>query len=399
VVNQLKAYNLTTAYADGSAPLYPLTNAPVFSQHGGAVAAGFQLGISAPNGTIYYTTSGADPRAVGGAIAGAAYTGAIPIIQSVVTVKARVLNGAEWSAMTEATFFADVVAPSTLNIVFSEIHYHPAVASLSEQAAGFTDADAFEYIELMNVSTSSVNLTGAYFATGIDYVFPATVLSPGGRLTLARNAGAFALRYGFAPSGVYDGRLSNSGENLILRAVDGVTNIRNCAYGVVSPWPIEPDGFGPSLVLRNPLANPDHNVASNWRASAALSPGGSDSSSYLGWKGLHGITNENDDGDGDGLLPLLEYALGGSPSGASSSHLPTTTRNPDGTVTIIVRRALSAGEVIHTIEQTSSLTTPFVPADAIITSVTASGLFETWIHQVPATSDGARFFRVRFQAQ
>jgi Fn3 associated len=138
VVNQLKAYNLTTAYADGSAPLYPLTNAPVFSQHGGAVAAGFQLGISAPNGTIYYTTSGADPRAVGGAIAGAAYTGAIPIIQSVVTVKARVLNGAEWSAMTEATFFADVVAPSTLNIVFSEIHYHPAVASLSEQAAGFT---------------------------------------------------------------------------------------------------------------------------------------------------------------------------------------------------------------------------------------------------------------------
>ena len=43
--------------------LYPPIDAPIFSQHGGAVAAGFNLAISSAEGNIYYTTDGSDPLA------------------------------------------------------------------------------------------------------------------------------------------------------------------------------------------------------------------------------------------------------------------------------------------------------------------------------------------------
>ena len=52
-----------TELADGTpAPLYPLVDAPVLNQHGGEVEAGFELRLSAPAGSIYYTTDGTDPR-------------------------------------------------------------------------------------------------------------------------------------------------------------------------------------------------------------------------------------------------------------------------------------------------------------------------------------------------
>ncbi|MFP6873076.1 MAG: lamin tail domain-containing protein [Verrucomicrobiales bacterium] len=41
--------------------LYPATNAPIFNQHGGAVATGFPLSMTADDADIYYTTDGSDP--------------------------------------------------------------------------------------------------------------------------------------------------------------------------------------------------------------------------------------------------------------------------------------------------------------------------------------------------
>ena len=54
VLNQLRAQ-----------ALYPDIVAPSFNQHGGEVAAGFALEMTAPAGTIYYTLDGSDPRATG----------------------------------------------------------------------------------------------------------------------------------------------------------------------------------------------------------------------------------------------------------------------------------------------------------------------------------------------
>ena len=49
-----------------NAGLYPATDAPAFSQHGGQVPGGAEIEVSAPAGLIYYTLDGSDPRMIGG---------------------------------------------------------------------------------------------------------------------------------------------------------------------------------------------------------------------------------------------------------------------------------------------------------------------------------------------
>ncbi|QDU55036.1 CotH kinase family protein [Aeoliella mucimassa] len=89
-----------------SAGLYPSVDAPVFSQQGGQIAAGgINLDITSTSGVIYYTLDGTDPRAMGGDIVGQEYTTPV-LVTPGVTVKARALNGGEWSALNEATFEA-----------------------------------------------------------------------------------------------------------------------------------------------------------------------------------------------------------------------------------------------------------------------------------------------------
>ncbi|MDX2109334.1 MAG: CotH kinase family protein [Verrucomicrobiota bacterium] len=48
--------------------LYPSVTAPVLAHPGGLVESGFTVALSAPAGTIYFTTDGSDPRLVGGTV-------------------------------------------------------------------------------------------------------------------------------------------------------------------------------------------------------------------------------------------------------------------------------------------------------------------------------------------
>jgi autotransporter-associated beta strand protein len=86
--------------------LYPTVDAPTFSQHGGQLAAGQTVSMTAPAGTIYYTLDGSDPRAENtGAVSSTAstYTTALTITGQK-TLKARALSGGTWSALNEAVF-------------------------------------------------------------------------------------------------------------------------------------------------------------------------------------------------------------------------------------------------------------------------------------------------------
>jgi hypothetical protein len=77
--------------------------------------------------------------------------------------------------------------------------------------------------------------------------------------------------------GVYQGNLSNGGENLSLIHAAGAP-IAQFAYGDKSPWPTTPDGSGFSLVLAIQDPDVDYSNPSSWRASAAVagSPGADD---------------------------------------------------------------------------------------------------------------------------
>jgi hypothetical protein len=96
-------------WSDASYPgvkLYPDIDPTQFSQRGGEVVSGYSLNLTNPNasGTIYYTLDGSDPReAVTGAIDGVEYTGPITI-NSAMTVKTRVYDSGEWSALDQADF-------------------------------------------------------------------------------------------------------------------------------------------------------------------------------------------------------------------------------------------------------------------------------------------------------
>ncbi|MCC5847821.1 MAG: chitobiase/beta-hexosaminidase C-terminal domain-containing protein [Verrucomicrobia bacterium] len=82
-----------------NAGLYPQVDAPSFHQHGGALALGEDLEITAPEGEIRYTLDESDPRDPD------AVTYTEPIsLEAPATVKARVWHNGEWSALLEAYF-------------------------------------------------------------------------------------------------------------------------------------------------------------------------------------------------------------------------------------------------------------------------------------------------------
>jgi hypothetical protein len=249
--------------------VWPATRAPAFSQQGGTVARNFSLTMTNPNGigTLYFTTNGNDPRAMGGAVQGTAYTGAITIGQTT-TVKARVLNGTEWSPLMEATFL--VTQPPALLI--TELMYHAP-------DAGLVSGDEYDFLEVKNAGPTTVNLSGMRIAGGVSFTFPAGAqLAPGGFAVVAKNAALFAARYpAVATVGSFTSNLANSGETITL--VDlAASPIFSVTYSDTPPWPTLPDGFGNSLVPVNPNSNPSPDLASSWRASSALggSPGADD---------------------------------------------------------------------------------------------------------------------------
>ena len=97
-------------------------------------------------------------------------------------------------------------------------------------------------------------------------------------MVLVRNRAAFEARYAASLAEItiatdvlgnseYSGRLSNNGEQILLRDAQG-TVIQDFTFNDQVPWPITADGQGASLLLTNPgIPIPDHTTDTNWQAS------------------------------------------------------------------------------------------------------------------------------------
>ena len=247
--------------------LFSPVSAPVFNQQGSNVQAGFSLVMNGFGGTVYYTTDGSDPRLMGGSIApkATAYRSPLVIHQNT-TIKSRVWNGIDWSPLNEAQF---TVVQSFTELVPTEIMYHPP-------SHGSIAANAFEFIELKNISTNVLDLSGVHFSSGIEFAFTnGAVANPGQFLVLVSNPDAFKSNYpNVHVDGVYANSLANNGDKLTLVHAIG-TKIFSVAYQTAAPWPVTADGMGYSLVpLATDVATVWDNPA-NWRASAVVggSPG------------------------------------------------------------------------------------------------------------------------------
>jgi hypothetical protein len=149
----------------------------------------------------------------------------------------------------------------------TEIMYHPAPL-----AGNTNDAQAFEYIELKNISTdTTLDLTNVKFVTGVEFNFTGsaiTSLAPGQRVLVVKDVAAFTARYGsgLPVAGAFSGQLDNRGER--LRLLDA-TNEEILDFDYNNSWYPITDGAGFSLVIVDENAEPDL-----WDSKIQWRPGG-----------------------------------------------------------------------------------------------------------------------------
>ena len=229
---------------------------------------------------------------------------------------------------------APTATQSSLRV--SEIHFNPLNPSPAELASNpsWTAGD-FEFIELQNIGATPLDLSGARFDDAVTFTFPATApVAPGERILVVANLAAFSVRYstaGLSIAGEWVGNLENNGEKLKIYDSRG-EEILEFSYG---DWYSPTDGDGYSLVFLNAAGTPytDWGVRTNWSISGSIggTPGVSDTSYSMGydlWENtafptLIGTDNmRGADPDLDGLLNLVEYALGSNPLNGAQTKLP-----------------------------------------------------------------------------
>ncbi len=290
---------------------------------------------------------------------------------------------------TYSTTAAPTPAQQSLRI--TELMFAPIAPTPAELlAAPGTAASDYEYIELQNTGVTSLDITGAKFTDGIEFVFPATVLTPGQRVLIVANTAAFAARYGtgFNIAGTFGGTLDNSGDH--LRIEDSVGEmILDFSYN--ERWFPPADEGGRSLVVRN--ASPDYatyDLPTNWALSgtAGGTPGGADNGDFAnhfdGWRWDHfnageiylptpanpaytvntALVGPAGDAEGDGLTNLAEYAFGRQPRAHDNSALSSASivnDAGDNYLAVTFLRRHKALDLTYTIETTDNLAGPWTP--------------------------------------
>lgn len=161
------------------------------------------------------------------------------------------------------------------NLRITEIMYQPAAPS------GSSD---YEYVELQNIGTTTLDLSGVRFTNGLAYTFAnGTSLAPGAFIVVVNDRSSFLSRYpgsvGFMAAGGYNGSLDNTGETLAL-TLPAPWDVHILRFRFENNWVASASGGGNSLVVASPATTlpQDWQKPSTWRASAAIngSPGAAD---------------------------------------------------------------------------------------------------------------------------
>ena len=156
--------------------------------------------------------------------------------------------------------------------------YHPPDLTVGTNTA--VDDTRDEYIELCNIGTNTVDLSGWRLKGDSEYIFSnGTTFAAGGYLllvsfdpTITTNLTAFRTNYNLTAAtpvyGPYSEKLANSTFDIDIAypaLIDGYTNYVNVdkvEYRDSSPWPTKADGKGQSL--QRASSRVIGNTASNW---------------------------------------------------------------------------------------------------------------------------------------
>jgi hypothetical protein len=307
-------------------------------------------------------------QAVTGALTGFRATANFGATENEVSMGRYVTSvGADFTALSRHTFGRDTpdtsdefrmgmglanAYPKVGPIVITEIMYHP-------RDNGTNDNVVDEFVELQNITTSTVDLFHPGFPTntwrlrdGVSFSFPqgASMLPNAHLLVVAFDPlndpaalSAFRSKYNVDPTvpvyGPYGGKLDNGGESVELYKPDvpqmapdpdagfvPYILVDKVKYSDTLPWPVAADGSGASLQRISPDEYGNDPV--NWMA-ADPNPGpvNSDTDSDGmpdAWESANGLNPVNpadatQDADLDGLSNLNEYRAGTDPQDPQSS--------------------------------------------------------------------------------
>ena len=156
-------------------------------------------------------------------------------------------------------------------------------------------------------------------------------------------------------------------------------------------------------MLIAPRTNPDHNIAANWRSSAASNghPGSGDTTAYATWKTANGITDDLGDPDFDGLNNFGEFVLGTGHATASTAELPAArvlNVNGQDYRALDIRRSLASADAAAIVVETSTALTAW-NADAVYVGEVNHGdgtATVTWRSVRSSATTAREFLRARF---
>ena len=307
-------------------------------------------------------------------------------------------NGTGWSAPRRHVYLPGSVPPTAANLAITEIHYHPEPPSEAERAAGFLQANDFEFIRLTNIGAQPLNLTGLRFSAGIAFTQSLEItswLAPGQSTVVVENTEAFQLRYGnlWPILGEFSGTLDDGGETVVL--VNPASSvIAELTYDDAAPWPAGADQGKSLLYTAGSPAN-----SSSWRAS--LDAGGSGVTSLATFQGRYFPAGGSGaaataDPDGDGLANFAEYAMGTDPRRSATvdpAPLAIISTTP---LRLRSQRRMGSVNTSWVLETASALSGwQSVAINPVITPLTPELESMDW---EPPTAPAPAFFRVRLAA-
>ena len=146
-------------------------------------------------------------------------------------------------------------------LIFNEINYKSP-----------TTADGGDWVELWNKTGTSLDLSGWQFRDSRDtlrYTFPTnTRLQPDSFLVIYNSLAKFQAIYGSstAPNKIGPFQFALDGDGEVIRLFNKSEILQlSMSYNDAAPWPLSPDGEGPTLELRAPFT--DLNKGVSWAAS------------------------------------------------------------------------------------------------------------------------------------
>ncbi len=160
---------------------------------------------------------------------------------------------------------AAIGSPDQYELVIIDDDVPPPALVINEILYNAIDTDdPWEFVEIYNADTETVDLNGVYFESGITYVFPEGASIAVGEYIIVALTAATYEGNGYQVFEWTDGALSNGGEAIELRTASGQV-IDYVSYDDGGDWPSVCDGSGPSLELLG--TNLDNSLAENWAAS------------------------------------------------------------------------------------------------------------------------------------